>query len=74
MTNCDFLLQLGPADLDALLFDAYERVDSARNLKETTKAIDWKRTVRAARNISTFGCTEARARAFNSARKDFLSH
>lgn len=74
MTNAaDLLLNLGPADLDALLSDAYERVDSARGLRETTKAIDWKRTVRAARAINSLGVTEKRAKAFNAARKDLLS-
>lgn len=73
MTSADFLLSLSPADLDALLSDAYERADSAKNLREATRAINWKRCVRAARNINTLGITENRAKAFNNARRDFLA-
>jgi hypothetical protein len=74
MTNVDFLLELSVFDLQDLLDDAHDRLDSARGLRETTKAIDWKRCVQAARRIVRDGTTEKRARAFNSARKAFLSH
>jgi len=74
MTNCDFLLELSVFDLQDLLDDAYDRIDSAQGLQEATKAINWKRCVQAARRIVRDGTTEKRARAFNSARRDFLSH
>lgn len=74
MTNVDFLLQLSVFDLQDLLDDAHDRVDNARGLRETTKAVDWKRCVQAARRIVRDGTTEKRACAFNSARRDFLSH
>lgn len=73
MTSCDFLLELPLSELYALEDDARDRVTFARGKQETQKALQWKTCVFWAQFIVRDGAFEHTARAFNSARRDFLS-
>ncbi len=73
MTNCDFLLELSAFDLRELAEDAAERVERARVPHEKSKALRWHTCIFWALILANDGVTEHVARAFNGARKSFLS-
>ena len=73
MTSCDFLLECTLSELYALEDDARDRVTFARGKQETQKALSWQRCIFWAQFIVRDGALEYTARAFNRARKAFLS-
>jgi len=74
MTNVDFLLELSLSDLRELAEDAAERVERARVPSEKSKALQWHTCIIWSMILAREGVTEHVARAFNGARKAFLSH